>query len=253
MSYIEPKVGQKNMRKMFFWVICSILGVGVFGFTALSSAGYIQPWNGRFYSLWDTGYAIIHLPLIASVSEHQPTSWNMYFNDLSCLPLFGIAGIFYCFKKCSNGSLFLVIYVMFSAYFSGIMVRLMLTLAPVLCVLAAIAISVTLEDIFKPNEEKISVEKLVEIVENEDQTPNESEKSEPIKVIKVKKIQSTPITEYLKNDIIITKLTLLILIGGTLMHYLFHSHQIIEKNYSNPSIILTGSVRGKEHFIIYDS
>ena len=37
-----------------------------------------------------------------------------------------------------------------ASYFSGIMVRLMLTLAPVICVLAAIAVSVTLERIIEP-------------------------------------------------------------------------------------------------------
>lgn len=41
----------------------------------LTFAGVIAPWSGRFYSLWDTGYAKIHIPIIASVSEHQPTTW----------------------------------------------------------------------------------------------------------------------------------------------------------------------------------
>ena len=39
----------------------------------------------RFYSLWDTGYAKIHIPIIASVSEHQPTTWVSFFFDLHIL------------------------------------------------------------------------------------------------------------------------------------------------------------------------
>ena len=246
-SFLEPKIGAKNIRRVTFWTILAILALGIFIFTILTSAGYIQPWNGRFYSLWDTGYAIIHLPLIASVSEHQPTRWSMYFNDLACLPLFGIAGIFYCFKKCSNSSIFLVIYVLFSAYFSGIMVRLLLTLSPVLCVLAAISISVTLTEIFKPNQDIIQTEKLVEIVE----TPSEpisdstSDSTSGSKVTKMATVKSTPISEYLKNNIFLTKLIVLITMGGACLHYLFHSHQVIERNYSNPSIILTGQLGGK--------
>jgi dolichyl-diphosphooligosaccharide---protein glycosyltransferase len=33
--------------------------------------GYIAPWTGRFYSLLDPSYAKNHIPIIASVSEHQ--------------------------------------------------------------------------------------------------------------------------------------------------------------------------------------
>ncbi len=51
----------------------------------LSIIGVIAPWSGRFYSLWDTGYAKIHIPIIASVSEHQPTTWFSFFFDLHVL------------------------------------------------------------------------------------------------------------------------------------------------------------------------
>lgn len=33
----------------------------------------IAPWTGRFYSLLDPSYAKNNIPIIASVSEHQPT------------------------------------------------------------------------------------------------------------------------------------------------------------------------------------
>ena len=89
MSYLEGRIGRQNIKKVTVLLVLLVLAIGIFLFSALTSAGYIQSWNGRFYSLWDTGYAIIHLPLIASVSEHQPTSYSMYFNDLSCLSLFG--------------------------------------------------------------------------------------------------------------------------------------------------------------------
>ncbi|PZC80814.1 hypothetical protein B5X24_HaOG213801 [Helicoverpa armigera] len=51
----------------------------------LTYAGVIAPWSGRFYSLWDTTYAKIHIPIIASVSEHQPTTWSSFFFDLHVL------------------------------------------------------------------------------------------------------------------------------------------------------------------------
>jgi dolichyl-diphosphooligosaccharide--protein glycosyltransferase len=33
--------------------------------------GYISPWTGRFWTLLDPTYAKEHIPIIASVSEHQ--------------------------------------------------------------------------------------------------------------------------------------------------------------------------------------
>lgn len=48
----------------------------------LTITGKISPWTGRFYSLLDPSYAKNHIPIIASVSEHQPTSWSSFYFDL---------------------------------------------------------------------------------------------------------------------------------------------------------------------------
>lgn len=42
---------------------------------------------GRSLSLLDPTYASKYIPIIASVSEHQPPSWPSYFTDLqACCP-----------------------------------------------------------------------------------------------------------------------------------------------------------------------
>lgn len=51
----------------------------------LPSSGKISPWTGRFYSLLDPSYAKNNIPIIASVSEHQPTTWSSYYFDLQLL------------------------------------------------------------------------------------------------------------------------------------------------------------------------
>ena len=69
----------------------AVAGIALLAFCALvvlTYAGYIAPWTGRFYSLWDTSYAAKHIPIIASVSEHQPPAWPSYFMDLHCLMVF---------------------------------------------------------------------------------------------------------------------------------------------------------------------
>eukprot|EP01100_Stratorugosa_tubuloviscum_P015335 TRINITY_DN8745_c0_g1_i1.p1 TRINITY_DN8745_c0_g1~~TRINITY_DN8745_c0_g1_i1.p1 ORF type:complete len:722 (+),score=330.85 TRINITY_DN8745_c0_g1_i1:40-2205(+) len=108
------------------------------------ATGYISPFTGRFYSLLDPTYAKQHIPIIASVSEHQPTAWASYFFDLHVLAFMFPAGFYFCFKNISDGSIFLILYGITSIYFSGVMVRLMLILAPIACVLAAVGFSFTL-------------------------------------------------------------------------------------------------------------
>ena len=50
-------------------------------------------------------------------------------------------GIYYCFKHLTDANMFIVLYGMTSIYFAGVMVRLMLVLAPVMCILSGIGIS----------------------------------------------------------------------------------------------------------------
>ena len=93
-------------------------------------------------TLLDPTYAKKYIPIIASVSEHQPTSWSSYFFDLGYLILFLPVGYYYCLvEDVTHGKIFLAIYGVLSTYFSCVMIRLMLTLAPVVCIIAGIAVS----------------------------------------------------------------------------------------------------------------
>ena len=44
-----------------------------------------RPSAGRSLSLLDPTYASKYIPIIASVSEHQPPAWTSYFTDLNAL------------------------------------------------------------------------------------------------------------------------------------------------------------------------
>uniref|UniRef100_H2ZLK9 Dolichyl-diphosphooligosaccharide--protein glycosyltransferase subunit STT3B n=1 Tax=Ciona savignyi TaxID=51511 RepID=H2ZLK9_CIOSA len=152
LDYVRSHTTKKQFKSLFFLailLICSVLVVGVIG---LTYAGYIAPWSGRFYSLWDTGYAKIHIPIIASVSEHQPTTWSSFFFDLHVLSCTFPAGIWLCIHKINDERVFVVLYAVFAAYFAGVMVRLMLTLTPVVCMLAGITFSATLSYFIKNND-----------------------------------------------------------------------------------------------------
>ena len=126
-------------------MIFIVAGVAFGGLVLLTVSGVIAPWSGRFYSLWDTGYAKVHIPIIASVSEHQPTAWPAFFFDLNMLIWLFPAGVYMCFRNLKDEQVFVVIYAVLASYFSGVMVRLMLTLTPIVCVAAALALSQILD------------------------------------------------------------------------------------------------------------
>merc|ERR1712093_16476 len=130
--------------KQFQLLLRGFLGIAaVIGTTAIvlmTKKGWIAPWTGRFYSLFDTGYAKVHIPIIASVSEHQPTAWPSFFMDLNLLIWLFPAGIVLCFRNLRDEHVFVILYSLVAAYFAGVMVRLMLTLTPVVCLAAAMVI-----------------------------------------------------------------------------------------------------------------
>ena len=90
-EYLYSKIPRAADLKQLFFGLITIVGLIVFAMVVLLTyTGYIAPWSGRFYSLWDTTYAKIHIPIIASVSEHQPTTWTSFFfgaTVISCLPV----------------------------------------------------------------------------------------------------------------------------------------------------------------------
>lgn len=98
-------------------------------------------WSGRSLTLLDPTYAKRFIPIIASVSEHQPTAWTSYFMDIHITALLLPAGLISTLRPLSDSSLFALLYALTSLYFSGVMVRLMLVVAPAACLLSGMALS----------------------------------------------------------------------------------------------------------------
>ncbi|KAE9464445.1 hypothetical protein C3L33_03612, partial [Rhododendron williamsianum] len=122
-------------------VCCAVIAVLV----ALIASSPTMGWSGRSLSLLDPTYASKYIPIIASVSEHQPPTWPSYFMDINVLAFLVPAGIIACFLPLSDASSFVVLYIATSVYFSGVMVRLMLVLAPAACITSGIALSAAFE------------------------------------------------------------------------------------------------------------
>ncbi|KAF9529008.1 oligosaccharyl transferase STT3 subunit [Crepidotus variabilis] len=149
---VRSHVSSQQFQKLLQVSVVVIGLLGAFAFAFLTYNGKIAPWTGRFYSLWDTGYAKKYIPIIASVSEHQPTAWPSFFMDLQFLIFAFPAGVILCFRELRDEHLFVIIYAVMASYFAGVMVRLMLTLTPVVCVASAIALSNLLDTYIDPTE-----------------------------------------------------------------------------------------------------
>ncbi|GAM28549.1 hypothetical protein SAMD00019534_117250 [Acytostelium subglobosum LB1] len=145
LNWVKSHLSAEAFVRLQRLTIMTVLSVAASVFVIGTLTGYISPWTGRFYSLLDPTYARDNIPIIASVSEHQPTTWASYFFDLHILTFLFPAGLYFCFRELTDANIFLILYGVTSIYFSGVMVRLMLVLAPVACVLGAIAISSTLQ------------------------------------------------------------------------------------------------------------
>ena len=95
---LQSRLGEKEFKR-FFVVLATLCAGAIFALViGLTMSGVVAPWSGRFYSLWDTGYARIHIPIISSVSEHQPTMWTSFITDLHFLPAVAPAGLWYTIR-----------------------------------------------------------------------------------------------------------------------------------------------------------
>jgi len=258
-DYLYAKLPRAGDLKQLFFGLIIFVGLIVFAVVViLTYAGYIAPWSGRFYSLWDTNYAKIHIPIIASVSEHQPTTWTSFFFDLHLLICLFPVGAWFCIKELNDERVFIVLYAVFASYFAGVMIRLMLTLTPCVCVLAAIALSKTL-DYYADAESSEMTSTTNET--NDDEGENENEKTNRNlydKAGKPAKRRSGSTSNNQDNDndqSFITsniKTIVVICIAMMLMLLAVHCTWVTSNAYSSPSIVLASYNNDGTRYIIDD-
>lgn len=234
LEYVRSAVPGRQFQTFLYVGLSGLFVIGVVVLIALTSFGWIAPWSGRFYSLWDTGYAKIHIPIIASVSEHQPTAWPAFFFDLNLLIWLFPAGVYLCFQKLEDEHVFIIVYALFASYFAGVMVRLMLTLTPVVCVAAAVAASQLLDTFL--------VAKSPEPAEAEEEGSDAAPKKKG-----VLRTSSSPVVgvyNYLSKGFIAASMTLYLLI------FVQHCTWVTSNAYSSPSVVLASRMPdGSQHII----
>jgi dolichyl-diphosphooligosaccharide--protein glycosyltransferase len=236
-QYVRSAISGRQFQTFVATVLVGTFGLGLAGLVALTSLGYIAPWSGRFYSLWDTGYAKIHIPIIASVSEHQPTAWPSFFFDLNLLIWLFPAGVYLCFQNLRDEHVFVVVYALFGSYFAGVMVRLMLTLTPVVCIAAAMAASHVLDNF-------LTLEKPVEEETDADGTETPPKKSAKANSLKGTEEPPVGVYSYLSRFSVVGVMFVYLLMFVT------HCTWVTSNAYSSPSVVLASRMPdGSQHII----
>ncbi|PAA57904.1 hypothetical protein BOX15_Mlig008489g3, partial [Macrostomum lignano] len=208
-EYVRSKLTKENFTALFRTILMFSLGCFALFFAVLTLSGKVAPWTGRFYSLLDPSYAKNNIPIIASVSEHQPTAWSSFYFDLHVLTIMFPVGLYYCFKNLTDHNIFVILYGVTSIYFAGVMVRLMLVLAPIMCILGGIGLSSVAST----------------YVRNIDLTRKEDKKSK-------KSADNYPI----KSEV---ALVVVCIVGAFMMFYAQHCVWVTSEAYSSPSIVLS--------------
>ncbi len=149
------------------------------------------------------------------------------------------AGVYWCFRELRDEHVFVIIYAVLSAYFAGVMVRLMLVITPVVCVAAAIAFSRLLEAYIDPV-----------VPDDDDATNGDAASSVPSKKAAKKAAGAAPpnpLTSFtgllgLKTSSGVFGLDTRLAVVSSLTFFLFifvyHCTWVTSSAYSSPSVVL---------------
>lgn len=162
------------------------------------------------------------------------------------------AGVLLCFRELRDEHLFIIIYSVFASYFAGVMVRLMLTLTPVVCVAAAIALSTLLDvyvDVVEPEPESEDVGR-----------PSNGDADAPAAGKKAKKAPAAAAartgtaTNQKKTGIfgLDTRFGVLMNTTFLLLIFVLHCTWVTSNAYSSPSVVLASRTADGGQNIIDD-
>lgn len=259
-EWIKKQITKEQYDRITRFIVISGGAIGLVLFFYLTLTG-ITRWSGRSLTLLDPTYAKKYIPIIASVSEHQPTTWGTFFMDLHNLLLFMPVGFYYCYKRVTYGSLFIALYGVLAVYFSCVMIRLLLVLAPAVCVLGGIGISELISAFSDSIFSAVSSSEKPAVVA-ETPTPVEEEpvedtkkggkgKKKPKAKKPKKEKPATPEKKATKIPFLVALVGLVITLM-TVSSYMFHCVFVAAEAYSSPSIVLSGRNPDGSKMIIDD-
>jgi dolichyl-diphosphooligosaccharide--protein glycosyltransferase len=185
--------------------------------------------------------------------------------DLNFLIFLFPVGVFLCFRDLRDEHVFVIIYAVVASYFAGVMVRLMLTLTPVVCVTSAVALSSLLDtyiDATEPdapvNDSKSDSSAPASGPHGQSTPSKKAKKSAAAQPSSVGQLlaatakQSTPASKSRRHGIYSFDTRLMVVFNAICMLSFFvaHSTWVTANAYSSPSVVLSSQNQdGSQHII----
>lgn len=202
---------QHALRKYYILAVGAVIIAAI---PILLKMGLLGKLTGRWLSFVSPTHAKNHNPLVASVSEHQPTVWASFYFNTWYLPVMLPIGFYYgLVARRSTGSIFMVIYLTTTTWFSAVMSRMILMASPAASACGGYVISKILQTVTSINAKK---------VEKESNT---------------KRVVNTHLSEPWK---LVTLCTTVGILFAFLFTFTQHSLWCAKDVYSSPSIVLLG-------------
>ncbi len=134
---------KKNQYPRFYTIFLNYLKWGIIpGIIILAITIWVKPdliplgIGGRLGSLLNP-LVREQMSVVASVAEHAPSAWSVfYYNTLIPLMLIPL-GIFFCFKRLNAADILLIAFLLTIFYFTGSMIRIILLFGPVASIMGA--------------------------------------------------------------------------------------------------------------------
>jgi dolichyl-diphosphooligosaccharide--protein glycosyltransferase len=200
------------------YIATIILSGMVVGVIYMAYSGKTK-FSERIMTLLDPNYAKSFMPIVASVSEHQPTNWATFFFDTHFTLLFTPVGLFYVLRKTNVPKLFIAFYLLSAIYFASIMIRLLLVVAPAMCVLSGIGVSTLIRDIMKS------------LIKQSDEGSGDNRKHRK----KIDEADTSTFSDVIKYTFGVFAI---LFIGFLMCRFMFHGTVVGADIYSSPSVIL---------------
>lgn len=174
---------------------------------------------------------------MASVSEHQATTWGSYFFDIHFLIFLTPVGMYYIFKKRNHNIIFIGVYVALSVYFASVMIRLLLVFAPAAAVASGIGCSWIVGKCAK------SIKKWIGGILKKRKQEGSSSASQPeVKSPEEKRKDSRTLP-------IEVAVAVLVVLMSFLVTYLSHGTMSGAEAYSSPSVVMSSKYKGTRYII----
>ena len=173
--------------------------------------------------------------------------------DLHFLVFLFPAGVVMCFTKLRDEHIFVILYSVVASYFAGVMVRLMLTLTPVVCVAAAIAFSSLLDAYIDPVEPTATSDDAPGDESTSQDSAKKAKKAPPPQPIGFMEFLSTLSGNTSKPRGIFgvpNRVIVILNAVGMLVFFVVHCTWVTANAYSSPSVVLAShNPDGSQHII----